>query len=171
PLDFGGAEGAAQLALLSGDARRVVMARGATVVTAAAETGRQIGAPVTLDTEPTTAVSLLEGTLLAVADEGVAFWNLDTGEKLGRLSLFEADAEWVFHRDDGRFDATVGAQDRMYFQQGDTVLPLASLFEETFTSDLLAGLLAGHRYAKPDLTVVAEAPTVSINLDGQARGL
>lgn len=155
----------------SGDGRHFVVARGREALVAEAASGRQMGGALTLQDEGADLALLLDGRILAVSGKGIALMDTWSGEALGTLSLFDADTEWVFHREDGRFDATIAAQERMYFQQGDLVLPLASLFEETFTGDLLAGLLAGRRYPKPDLTVVASAPEVRLALAGQTRGL
>lgn len=79
----------------------------------------------------------------ATAEELGRLWRLSTGEELAQLGLFLEDDEWILSTPEFLFQSSPGAEDRMYFVQGLTSLPLESLYEQFHTPRLWERLVNG----------------------------
>jgi hypothetical protein len=119
-------------------------------------------------------LAFLEGDEFLLSAVGNTFHILRTDDlaEVARLALFQENNEWLVASSDQRFDATTEAQDFIYYQQGQRVIPLRLLFERAYTPNLLGRLMAGESIPSPDLSILPEPPTVFLTVaDFKSRGL
>lgn len=105
------------------------------------------------------------------ADYSCKLWNIETGKELATLVTFPKTNDWAVMSSDGRFDASINAQSKMYFVKGMDILPLSSLFENFYTPNLLARILAGEKLTPPavDVNTLKKAPRVQIKVEAEPQ--
>lgn len=99
--------------------------------------------------------------------------NIELKREVATLTLFGNNNEWVVTTPDGRFDASQGAQDFMYYVKDDQIIPLSALFEKFYTPKLLNRLLEGETFEPVPVNVdnIKAPPTVIISVDNTSRNL
>jgi WD40 repeat protein len=107
------------------------------------------------------------------ADNAIRFWDTLSGEMLGTVSFSRDGREWAFIHPSGRFEATQGFQEQMYFVQNATKVPLTAYFEAYHSPGLIGQIMAGDPIAAPtiELKDLTEPPKVRMELFGSTRNL
>ncbi|ATC65776.1 hypothetical protein CMV30_18495 [Nibricoccus aquaticus] len=107
------------------------------------------------------------------ADKAIRIWNVTRAELLGAISFSGDGKEWAFIHPSGRFEATPGFQEQMYFIQGTTKVPLSAYFESYHTPGLIGQIMAGETIAAPTIQLkdLTEPPKVFLALAGSTRNL
>lgn len=107
------------------------------------------------------------------ADNAIRLWDVPSATLLGTVTFSKDGQQWAFIHPSGRFEATEGFQEQMYFMQGTTKVPLAAYFESYYTPGLLSQILAGQAIEAPgiELKDLAQPPKVFIELAGSTRNL
>jgi WD40 repeat protein len=105
--------------------------------------------------------------------EAVKIIDIEKKKEVASITLLSKKNEWVVTTPEGRFDASQGAQDIMYYVKGDQTIPLNALFEKFYTPKLLHRVLDGETFdpAPVDVNTLKEAPTVKISIDNTSRNL
>ena len=68
---------------------------------------------------------------LATAESGgLSIYDLQKKRPVARILLFEETDDWLVFTPDGRFDASPGAMQKMYYSRGNEIIPLESLYEQ-----------------------------------------
>ena len=100
----------------------------------------------------------------ASSDNTVKVWDWETKTLLATMYSFAETNDWAVVTPTGRFDATEGAQDIMYFVKGETTIPLSALYEKFYTPRLLMRLLNGEKIdpVDVDVTKIKSPPSVKI---------
>ncbi|MFH0992132.1 MAG: caspase family protein [bacterium] len=78
-------------------------------------------------------------------------WSLSTGQLLATLISMD-QSDWAVVTPDGRFDASQGGMQHMYYVQGLEVLPLESFFDQFYTPKLLAQVISGEYVTEKQLS-------------------
>ncbi len=108
----------------------------------------------------------------ASADNTTRIWDIRSEKELGTLITFEGSNDWVFITPDGRFDASPGALQTMYYVKVKDVLPLEALYEQYYTPRLISRLIAGERFDPvPDLADIKLRPTIKLTYTAARRNL
>ena len=103
---------------------------------------------------------------------GLCLWDLDKKRKIGKIYMFEGNADWVIVTDDGRFDATEGALKKMYFAKGKEIIPLESLYEKYYVPGLLKQIWDNTLPNNvPDIADINSPPSIKITLQTAERNL
>ena len=103
---------------------------------------------------------------------GLCLWDLDKKRKIGKLYMFEGNADWALVTDDGRFDATEGALKKMYFTKGKEIIPLESLYEKYYVPGLLKQIWDNTLpNSVPDIGDIKSPPSIKITLQTAERNL
>ncbi len=106
-------------------------------------------------------------------DKAIRLWDTARAELLGTISFSADGKDWAFIHPSGRFEATQGFQEQMYFVQGSTKIPLAAYSESYHTPGLVGQILTGETIAVPiiQLKDLTEPPKVFVTLVGSTRNL
>jgi hypothetical protein len=108
----------------------------------------------------------------ASLDNTTRIWDIGKQKELGTLITFEDSNEWVLVTPDGRFDASPGALQTLYYTKGKDVVPLEALYEQYFTPKLISRLIAGETFNPvPDIGNIKIRPNVKINYAAAQRNL
>lgn len=108
----------------------------------------------------------------AAKDYSTRIWDIKNQKELGKLITFEGSDEWVFITPDGRFDASPGALQSMYYTKGKNVLPLDALYEQYYTPKLISRLLAGEQFDPvPDIGNIKVRPSAKMSYAAATRNL
>ncbi len=108
----------------------------------------------------------------ASLDNTTRIWDIGKQKELGTLITFEDSNDWVFVTPDGRFDASPGALQTLYYTKGKDVLPLEALYEQYFTPKLISRLIAGETFDPvPDIGNIKIRPNVKMNYAAAQRNL
>jgi len=107
------------------------------------------------------------------ADNAIRLWDTVSCELLGTISFSNDGQEWAFVHPSGRFEATQGFQEQMYFVQNATKVPLTAYFETYHTPGLIGRIMAGETIPVPTIQLkdLTEPPKVTMELAGGARNL
>ncbi|MCH6256888.1 caspase family protein [Puniceicoccaceae bacterium K14] len=112
--------------------------------------------------------SFLNGSrhLVAISDSKLSFFDTDSAQHLGDLTLMQNNASWAFAAPTGLFDAPAAAHDSLDFAFGITPVPLASFFEPYYRPRLLDDLLNGRNItpAALDFAELATPPSTKATL-------
>ena len=105
--------------------------------------------------------------------EGQVIVRNDMDSILCKVYTFRNNTDWVVTTPDGRFDATVSAQNNMYYRKGTELLPLSSLFEQFYTPRLLPRLLSGEIFSPVDIDInsIKSKPKIKISYAAVTRNL
>ena len=98
-------------------------------------------------------------------DNTIKVWDWETKNLLATMYSFAETNDWAVVTPSGRFDATKGAQEMMYFVKGETTIPLSALYEKFYTPRLLIRLLNGEKIdpVDVDVTKIKSPPSVKIS--------
>ncbi len=104
--------------------------------------------------------------LSAGRDEMVELWDLKTRRRVARLVQYLATDDWAVVADDGRFDASAGAMQKMYYRVGNRSIPLEQLYEGFYTPGLLGQLLERGQspLAPPPVNIGSVTPPPGVTL-------
>jgi WD40 repeat protein len=104
----------------------------------------------------------------AGSDNAIRLWDIPSNTLLGTLSFSRDGTQWAFVHPSGRFEATDGFQEQMYFMQGAAKVPLSAYSEAYHTPGLIGQLMAGETIAAPmiELKDLTEPPKVTLELAG-----
>lgn len=107
------------------------------------------------------------------ADNVIKIWNFETKTLLATLYSFPNTNDWAVITPDGRFDASGGAQENMYYVRGVNTIALADVYETFYTPQLLLRILTGERLApiNVDINTIHPKPIVKIKYDEKSRNL
>ena len=102
----------------------------------------------------------------ASSDNTIKVWDWETKTLMATLYSFPETDDWAVVTPTGRFDATKGAQELMYFVKGETTVPLSALYEKFYTPRLLMQILNGDKIdpVDVDVTKIKSPPSVKIGL-------
>lgn len=103
----------------------------------------------------------------------IKLWDLRTRKLLATLYPNPTSGDWAVITPEGRFDASVSAQDYMYFVKGINVFPLKVLFEKLYTPKLLTRILNGEQFKPVDINIddIHNAPIAKISYAQVVRNL
>lgn len=79
-------------------------------------------------------------------DNTITVWDSKTKKLLATMYSNAETGEWAVVTPDGRFDASPGFQQNIYYQKGLEIIPLKYVYEKYYTPRLLARLLAGEQF-------------------------
>lgn len=104
------------------------------------------------------------------SDNALRIWDLPSASLLGTISLSGDGKQWAWVHPSGRFEATSGFQEQMYFMQGSVKVPLAAYFESYYTPGLIAQLMAGKPVEAPVIEIkdLITPPSVTLTLANAA---
>ncbi len=106
-------------------------------------------------------------------DNSIHIYNIAQKKVVARLVTFQNGKDWVVTTRDGRFDATQGALEKMYYVKNDEIIPLNALFEKFYTPKLLSRILEEDKFEPTpvDINTLKTAPTIKMSIDNQQRNL
>lgn len=106
-------------------------------------------------------------------DNSIHIFNIAQKKEVARLVTFQNGKDWVVTTRDGRFDATQGALENMYYVKNSEIIPLNALFEKFYTPKLLSRILEEDKFEPTpvDINTLKIAPTIKISIDNQQRNL
>jgi Caspase domain len=106
-------------------------------------------------------------------DNTIHVLDIEKKRDVAQIYVFGNSNEWVVTTPEGRFDASQGAQEFMYYIKNDQVIPLSSLFEKFYTPKLLNRILEGETFdpVPVDVNTLKTPPTVKISVDNTSRNL
>lgn len=108
----------------------------------------------------------------ASKDYSTRIWDIKNQRELGKIITFEGSDEWVFITPDGRFDASPGALQTMYYTRGKEILPLEALYEKYYTPKLVSRLLTGEQFDPvPDIGDIKVRPSAKMSYAAATRNL
>lgn len=160
-------------AIFTPDGKHIALPNGKSVILADAATGKEVK---TLHDEAQTAERLAflgkDRLVTTGADNAIRLWDVPSATLLGTFSLSKDGKQWAFVHPSGRFEATDGFQEQMYFMQGATKVPLAAYFEAYFTPGLVGQVMSGQKIEPPavQLKDLAQPPKVFVDLAGTPAG-
>ncbi len=96
-------------------------------------------------------------------DGSIKVWDINSQNEL--ITAFNYDTtDWVVVAPSGRFDGSENGIKNLYFVKGLEIIPLESLYEQYFTPNLLARVLAGEEFDEPEIKInnLALPPLVKI---------
>lgn len=114
------------------------------------------------------------GSFYATAGkDGQVILRNEKNEMLCSIFTIKDQSDWVVLTPGGHFDATVNAQNKMYYHKSAAILPLSSLFEEFYTPHLLPRLIGGEILPDADVNIndVKQKPLVKIQYAEKQRNL
>ena len=79
-------------------------------------------------------------------DNTITVWDSKTKKLLATMYSNAETGDWAVVTPDGRFDASPGFQQNIYYQKGLEIIPLKYVYEKYYTPRLLARLLAGEQF-------------------------
>ena len=112
-------------------------------------------------------------TIVAVPASGaIKFIDILENKEVLRMYIFQDD-EWIVHTQDGLFDGSQGAWDRVAFANGNQSIPLESVFDNFYTPRLMHKIINGGTVEKPDRDIknLKKAPTVQVSYKEGSRNL
>lgn len=103
----------------------------------------------------------------------VKLWDLKNTKLVATLYPNPKTSDWAVITPEGRFDASINAQEYMYFLKGLDVYPLSILYEQFYTPRLLPRILVGELFPpiEVDLNSIKSAPKVKISYAELVRNL
>lgn len=101
----------------------------------------------------------------------IQLWDLTRDQYVAKLFLFNDSDDWVILDPKGRFDASTGAMNRIYYTKGKYDIPLEAVYEAFYTPLLLARILSHLELPDPEVTALNLPPTVKINYTEKTRNL
>jgi hypothetical protein len=86
---------------------------------------------------------------------------------VARILLFEETEDWVVFTPDGRFDASAGAMQKMYYTRGKEIIPLESLYEQYYVPGLLSQVWDQNLPQNlPNIKQLKALPTIKMMFNG-----
>lgn len=101
----------------------------------------------------------------------IQLWDLTRDQYVAKLFLFNDSDDWVILDPKGRFDASTGAMNRIYYTKGKYDIPLEAVYEAFYTPLLLARILSHLELPDPEVNALNLPPTVKINYAEKTRNL
>ena len=86
-------------------------------------------------------------------DGTMIIWETDTGKLLTRILSISGLEFFLITIPNGNFDGSNEAVDLLYYVDGMDIIPLSSLYEKYYTPNLLARVMAGEEFSKPDFNI------------------
>ena len=106
-------------------------------------------------------------------DNTMKIWNFATQTLLATLYTFLDTNDWAVITPNGYFDASVGAQESMYYVRGVNTIALADLYEKFYTPYLLTRILNNEKINKQDIDIdnIHPKPRIKIQYAEKIRNL
>lgn len=106
-------------------------------------------------------------------EKTIKIWNFAARTLVATLYSFSSTDDWALITPDGHFDASIGAQESMYYVRGIKTIALADLYETFYTPKLLVRILAGEQIApvNVDITTIHPRPNIKIQYAEKTRNL
>ncbi|CAN5393490.1 hypothetical protein BH11BAC3_BH11BAC3_02880 [soil metagenome] len=82
----------------------------------------------------------------SATDNTITVWDTQQKKLLATMYSNAATGEWAVVTPDGRFDASPGFQQNIYYQKGLEIIPLKYVYEKYYTPKLLPRILAGELF-------------------------
>ena len=86
-------------------------------------------------------------------DGKINFWRVSDGKLLITLYGLFASEDYVAVTLDGRFYGTKKGIDLLHLVEGMDIIPLSSLYEQFYTPNLLARVMAGEEFKEPEIKI------------------
>ena len=86
-------------------------------------------------------------------DGTIKIWETETGELLVTLIEINKSEDYIAFTPDGRFDGTEKGMELLYYVEGMNIIPLASLYEQFYTPNLFARIMAGENFEAPEIKI------------------
>jgi WD40 repeat protein len=101
----------------------------------------------------------------AIPTDQLILYDLKKQKNLAQIYLFNDNNEWIVLAPDGRFDASKGAMNAMYWAKGSTLIPLSALSDRFYTPKLLHLLIGKDSDVAPvDINTIKNPPTVKMKV-------
>jgi len=84
---------------------------------------------------------------------GNGIWKTETGELLINLYKIKESEDWLAITPDGRFDGTKEGLTLLYYVDGMQIIPLESMYEQFYTPNLFARIMAGEEFENPEVKI------------------
>lgn len=98
--------------------------------------------------------------LCSSTDNTITVWDSRTKKLLATMYSNAETGDWAVVTPDGRFDASPGFQQNIYYQKGLEIIPLKYVYEKYYTPRLLARLLAGEQFDEiPEIDIKPKPKT------------
>ena len=108
-----------------------------------------------------------ERYLVTSESSGLSIYDLEKKRQVARILLFEETEDWLVFTPDGRFDASAGAMQKMYYSRGTEIIPLESLYEQYYVPGLLAQVWEQDLpQTLPNIKQLKALPTIKILFNG-----
>ena len=92
--------------------------------------------------------------IVSGSDDGTMnLWEMDTGKVIATLVCIANSEDYIVITPEGRFDGTEKGMELLYYVEGMNIIPLASLFEQFYTPNLLARVMAGEKFEAPEIKI------------------
>ncbi len=106
-------------------------------------------------------------------EKNIQVFDLQKNKWVATLYSFVDTGDWAVITQDGRFDATPGAEKQLYFVKGIVTYPLETLYENCYTPKLLRRILAGESFPLVDNNIdnLHPRPKIKINYQEKSRNL
>lgn len=113
---------------------------------------------------------------LSCSNDGkLILWNTVEAKPLATIYIFGKSNDWACMTPDGRFDASQGALQKMYYIKGKEIIPLEQLYEKYYTPCLVAQLIGGETPLPVDendnIKNLKSPPSVKIKFENKQRNL
>jgi len=82
----------------------------------------------------------------SATDNTITVWDSKQKKLLATMYSNAATGEWAVVTPDGKFDASPGFQQNIYYQKGLEIIPLKYVYEKFYTPKLLPRILAGELF-------------------------
>ena len=89
--------------------------------------------------------------LVLTTDGTLEIYEIKTGKLLVTLVTLNKKKDYVVYSPNGRFDGTEKGMKLLCYVEGMDIIPLSSLYEQYFTPNLLARIMAGEKFKEPDI--------------------
>lgn len=108
-----------------------------------------------------------ERYLVTSESSGLSIYDLEKKRQVARILLFEETEDWVVFTPDGRFDASAGAMQKMYYSRGNEIIPLESLYEQYYVPGLLSQVWDQNLPQNlPNIKQLKPLPTIKMMFNG-----
>jgi WD40 repeat protein len=110
---------------------------------------------------------------VSCGDETIKIIDIETQTLLATLYSFPETNDWAVLTPEGHFDATVGAQDNMYYVKNINTIALADMYEKFYTPHLLTRILNGEKINKEEVDIdnIHPKPLIKIQYAEKTRNL
>lgn len=112
-----------------------------------------------------------EFLISGASDNTLRVWDIVLKKEVAKIILYEKNNDWVIIDPNGRFDASGGAMDELYYVYGRQIIPLEAVFEKFYTPLLLGRILNHQEMPAPDISDIKTRPTARIAYAEKQRNL